>query len=152
MPNRTATPERLAAVDALGPVAHLVAPNRIHSLGVEPWRQRYPDARVWLSPRFLERHPDQVHAGVLGDQPPSDWRGQLDQAVFGGSSFLDEVIMDDAGNKMFVCSDTDYCRERVEQGFTAENPEGQQGLTPEHNQAQHESKTQDDTKAEEMAL
>lgn len=67
-------------------------------------------------------------------------------------SFLDEVIMDDAGNKMFVCSDTDYCRERVEQGFTAENPEGQQGLTPEPNQAQQENKKQDDTKAEEMAL
>ncbi len=32
-------------------------------------------------------------------------------------SFLDEVITDDNGSKMFVCSDTDYCRERVEQGF-----------------------------------
>ena len=27
-------------------------------------------------------------------------------------SYLDEVIMDDAGNRMFVCSDTDYCRSR----------------------------------------
>ncbi len=28
------------------------------------------------------------------------------------SSFLDEVITDDKGGRMFVCSDTDYCRER----------------------------------------
>jgi alpha-D-ribose 1-methylphosphonate 5-phosphate C-P lyase len=25
-------------------------------------------------------------------------------------SYLDEVITDDAGGRMFVCSDTDYCR------------------------------------------
>ena len=31
-------------------------------------------------------------------------------------SYLDEVIMDDAGNRMFVCSDTDYCRTRCEAG------------------------------------
>jgi alpha-D-ribose 1-methylphosphonate 5-phosphate C-P lyase len=29
-------------------------------------------------------------------------------------SFLDEVITDDAGGRMFVCSDTDYCRSRSE--------------------------------------
>ncbi|ANP37458.1 carbon-phosphorus lyase complex subunit PhnJ [Phaeobacter gallaeciensis] len=31
-------------------------------------------------------------------------------------SYLDEVILDDAGNRMFVCSDTDYCRSRREAG------------------------------------
>ncbi|MDO5659026.1 MAG: alpha-D-ribose 1-methylphosphonate 5-phosphate C-P-lyase PhnJ, partial [Paracoccus sp. (in: a-proteobacteria)] len=28
-------------------------------------------------------------------------------------SYLDEVITDDAGGRMFVCSDTDYCRARA---------------------------------------
>jgi alpha-D-ribose 1-methylphosphonate 5-phosphate C-P lyase len=31
-------------------------------------------------------------------------------------SYLDEVITDDAGGRMFVCSDTDYCRARREAG------------------------------------
>ncbi len=31
-------------------------------------------------------------------------------------SYLDEVILDDAGNRMFVCSDTDYCRSRRAEG------------------------------------
>ncbi|MFK7943206.1 MAG: alpha-D-ribose 1-methylphosphonate 5-phosphate C-P-lyase PhnJ [Paracoccaceae bacterium] len=31
-------------------------------------------------------------------------------------SYLDEVIMDDDGGRMFVCSDTDYCRERRDAG------------------------------------
>ncbi|MGP4843957.1 alpha-D-ribose 1-methylphosphonate 5-phosphate C-P-lyase PhnJ [Marinobacter sp. 1Y8] len=29
-------------------------------------------------------------------------------------SFLDEVVTDDQGGRLFVCSDTDYCRTRVE--------------------------------------
>lgn len=34
-----------------------------------------------------------------------------------GDSYLDEVIVDDAGGRMFVCSDTDYCETRQLQGF-----------------------------------
>lgn len=30
-------------------------------------------------------------------------------------SYLDEVITDDAGGRMFVCSDTDYCAQRAEE-------------------------------------
>jgi alpha-D-ribose 1-methylphosphonate 5-phosphate C-P lyase len=29
-----------------------------------------------------------------------------------GDSYLDEVITDDAGHRMFVCSDTDFCEQR----------------------------------------
>ena len=33
-------------------------------------------------------------------------------------SYLDEVVTDDAGGRMFVCSDTDYCEGRRAEGFT----------------------------------
>ncbi len=33
------------------------------------------------------------------------------------NSYLDEVITNDAGGRMFVCSDTDYCRKRREAGY-----------------------------------
>ncbi len=29
-------------------------------------------------------------------------------------SYLDEVVLDDTGKRMFVCSDTDYCRQQSE--------------------------------------
>ncbi len=35
-------------------------------------------------------------------------------------AYLDEVIMDDIGTRMFVCSDTDYCRERRDAGHVGE--------------------------------
>ncbi len=33
-------------------------------------------------------------------------------------SYLDEVVTDDAGGRIHVCSDTDYCRQRREDGHT----------------------------------
>ncbi|SMX34329.1 alpha-D-ribose 1-methylphosphonate 5-phosphate C-P-lyase PhnJ [Actibacterium lipolyticum] len=33
-------------------------------------------------------------------------------------TYLDEVIIDDAGGRMFVCSDTDYCAKRRAEGHT----------------------------------
>ncbi|GAB3476352.1 alpha-D-ribose 1-methylphosphonate 5-phosphate C-P-lyase PhnJ [Polaromonas eurypsychrophila] len=33
-------------------------------------------------------------------------------------SFLDEMIVDDAGSRLFVCSDSDYCGERRDTGHT----------------------------------
>jgi alpha-D-ribose 1-methylphosphonate 5-phosphate C-P lyase len=38
-------------------------------------------------------------------------------------SYLDEVITDDAGGTMYVCSDSDYCAERREAGHV-----GHQGV------------------------
>jgi alpha-D-ribose 1-methylphosphonate 5-phosphate C-P lyase len=37
-----------------------------------------------------------------------------------GDSYLDEVIMDDDGTRMFVCSDTDYCESRRAAGHLGE--------------------------------
>ena len=37
-----------------------------------------------------------------------------------GESFLDEILTDDRGGRMFVCSDTDYCAQRQAAGHTAD--------------------------------
>ena len=34
-----------------------------------------------------------------------------------GDSFLDEIVLDNAGRREFICSDSDYCQARVAQGF-----------------------------------
>ncbi|TCS64289.1 alpha-D-ribose 1-methylphosphonate 5-phosphate C-P-lyase PhnJ [Varunaivibrio sulfuroxidans] len=43
-------------------------------------------------------------------------------------SYLDEIVIDDAGARMHVCSDTDYCRERREAGHGGA-PETTDGAT-----------------------
>jgi len=41
-----------------------------------------------------------------------------------GDSFLDEVVMNDRGGRLFVCSDTDYCTERREAGHRGDGGAG----------------------------
>ncbi len=46
------------------------------------------------------------------------------------ASYLDEVIIDDAGGRMFVCSDTDFCASRRAEGHVGRlgTPAGEGGL------------------------
>ncbi|MGE5148121.1 MAG: alpha-D-ribose 1-methylphosphonate 5-phosphate C-P-lyase PhnJ [Candidatus Eiseniibacteriota bacterium] len=51
------------------------------------------------------------------DHPFAIERWEDSCALCGASdSYLDEMIVDDEGGRMFVCSDTDYCRERQAAG------------------------------------
>ncbi|SDK43799.1 alpha-D-ribose 1-methylphosphonate 5-phosphate C-P lyase [Aliiruegeria lutimaris] len=53
------------------------------------------------------------------DHPFVPSKADHDCALCGaGNSYLDEVIVDDEGGRMFVCSDTDFCRSRREEGHS----------------------------------
>lgn len=79
-------------VAALGPVQHLVAPNKLHHLFLTPWRERFPAARLQLAPGLAKKRPDLAAGGELGDAPDPAWAGELDQVVFRGSFALEEVV------------------------------------------------------------
>ncbi|MEO1191603.1 MAG: DUF4336 domain-containing protein [Pseudomonadota bacterium] len=85
------TPERQDTVKALGPVEHLVAPNKIHSLGIQPWKRLCPAATVWVSPAFSQRHPDLPADAVLSNDVDAPWRSEIDLRVIDGHRVLDEV-------------------------------------------------------------
>jgi len=44
------------------------------------------------------------------------------------SSYLDEIIMDDKGTKMFVCSDTNHCNERMVKGHKGSRKESTENV------------------------
>ncbi len=52
------------------------------------------------------------------DDHPFEVQTWEDACALCGSaeSFLDEIVTDDRGGRLFLCSDTDYCRERREAG------------------------------------
>lgn len=55
------------------------------------------------------------------DHPFERYRHDAACEICGATeSYLDEVVIDDRGGRMFVCSDTDYCEQRA--GKTAERP------------------------------
>ena len=78
-------------VRALGPVRHLVSPNKLHHLFLAAWKAKFPDAKLWGTASTVVRFGELEFAGALTDDPPPDWAGQIDQYHFDNSRFLDEV-------------------------------------------------------------
>ncbi|MBY0401821.1 DUF4336 domain-containing protein, partial [Myxococcota bacterium] len=68
-----ATPELVREVAALGRVAHLVAPNRLHHLFVGEWKRRFPDAAIHVAPGLERKRADLPIDSVLGDRSDPSW-------------------------------------------------------------------------------
>jgi hypothetical protein len=86
------TPRLEEEVRALGPVRHLVSPNKLHHLFLAAWKSAFPDAKLWGTASTIARFPDMHFDGALAGDPPPDWAGQIDQYHFTNSRFLDEVV------------------------------------------------------------
>lgn len=80
------------AVSALGEVAFLVAPNRLHHIFVDDWARRFPAARVYAAPgvaEAAERFPEDY--ALLGDEAPAEWGGAIEQVALRGR-FMTEIV------------------------------------------------------------
>ena len=98
-----------AAVDALGPVRHLVSPNKLHYAHIAAWKQRYPDAIAWASPGVRERAASQKievsFDADLGDAPEPAWAAELDQLHFRGSRVFEEVVFLHRASSTLILTD-----------------------------------------------
>jgi hypothetical protein len=79
-------------VDRLGPVRHLVSPNKIHHLYLQAWKTAYPRARLWGPASTIRKRPDLTFGEPLRDDPPAEWGPDFDQAWFRGSVLMDEIV------------------------------------------------------------
>jgi len=86
------TDELANAVEAIGPVRHIVSPNKIHHLFMAEWAERWPEARVYAPPGLAIRRPDLRFDAELGDEPDPAWATDIDQVIFRGSLFMEEVV------------------------------------------------------------
>jgi hypothetical protein len=86
------TTEIESAVRALGPVRHIVSPNKLHRLFLGEWQAAFPDAKLWGTPSTVAKCRDLAFFGTLVDDPPLGWAKQIDQFYFTNSPFMDELI------------------------------------------------------------
>jgi hypothetical protein len=86
------TDDLARAVKAIGPVRHVVSPNKIHHLFLKEWADRWPDARVYAPPGLAKRKPELHFDAELGDTADSAWAEEIDQTIFHGSFAMDEVV------------------------------------------------------------
>ena len=91
------TPALKEALQALGPIGHLVAPNLAHWMFLRDWQRALPDAVVWAAPGVRQRGAVR-RSGLqidreLGAQAPADWADEITQvAVPGGAGFVEIAL------------------------------------------------------------
>ena len=96
-------------LDALGKVAYLISPNKIHYAYIADWKKRYPHAQTWSSPGVEERAKSQnvkvVFDAPLTDKAPDLWSDEIDQLIFKGSSVIEEVVFFHKSTKTLIVTD-----------------------------------------------
>ncbi|WP_188762259.1 DUF4336 domain-containing protein [Sandarakinorhabdus glacialis] len=84
--------ELQVAIDRLGPVRYIVAPNTLHHMFVGEWQTAYPAAKSHAVPALRTKRPDLKWDRDLEDVPGTEWSNQIDQVVVGGNRITTEVV------------------------------------------------------------
>ena len=85
------TQELADEVEAIGPIRHIVSPNKIHHLFLNEWAEHWPDARLYAPPGLARKKPELRFFAELDDRPSPSWAADIDQAAFRGSLAMDEI-------------------------------------------------------------
>jgi hypothetical protein len=104
-PLRLTAPLR-QAVEALGPVRFLVAPNKYHHLFIGEWMAAWPQARAYAAPGLPEKRKDLRFHAVLSEEVPSEWAGQIDVRPWRGAPMLGEVVFFHRASRTLVLTDS----------------------------------------------
>lgn len=91
--------------DALGPVAHIVAPNHLHHLHLGGWAAAYPEATFHAPPGLRAKRPDIAFHRDLGDAPDPAWAGQIDQVIMRGNRITEEVVFFHSASRTVLFTD-----------------------------------------------
>ena len=99
------TPELATAVEAIGPVGHIVSPNKIHHLFLGDWAERWPKARLYAPPGLARRRPGLRFHAELADEPDPAWAAEIDQVIFRGSFAMEEVAFFHRASRTAIIGD-----------------------------------------------
>lgn len=86
-------PARRAAVEALGTVRHLYAPNTFHHLWLGAWAAAFPAALVHAPAGLRQKRPDLRIDRVHGEALPAGFAGALDELRIEGFRLEESVLI-----------------------------------------------------------
>ena len=99
------TSENAAQLNALGPVRWVVAPSRAHHLYAGDYSKAYPDAKLYGAPGLAEKRSDLKFDGVLSDDAPAAWTNEIEQHLFRGAPYLNEVLFFHKPTRTLISTD-----------------------------------------------
>ena len=87
------TPARRAAIEALGPVAHLYAPNLFHHRWLGDWAAAFPAARVHAPAGLARKRPDLRIDRTQGETPEPAFAGVVDELPIDGFRLRETALL-----------------------------------------------------------
>jgi Domain of unknown function (DUF4336) len=94
-----------AAVDALGNVAFVVAPNRFHHLFVGQWHNAYPHCQVHVTRGLEKKRADLTITSVLSPAQPLDFSAEIAHIPIEGFNFASEVVFFHKRSRTLITTD-----------------------------------------------
>jgi uncharacterized protein DUF4336 len=112
------TPERRAAVQDLGRVEHLYAPNTQHHMWIGEWADSFPTARVHAPAGLAKKRPElRVDRVIDAATPESDFAGVVDEIRIDGFR-LEESVLVHRPTRTLVVADLVHNVGRPTHGWT----------------------------------
>ena len=93
------------AIDRLGPVRHIIAPNGLHHLYVGAWQDAYPAAKTHGVAHLRTKRPDLRWDGDLGDTPAAAWAPDIDQVLIPGTRSTTEAVFFHRASRTAIFTD-----------------------------------------------
>ena len=107
--------ETRRGLDAIGEVRAVVAPSRAHHLFVAEYVKAWPSAKLYGPPGLVGDIPDfRARFGarrdlkldsILDDEPAREWAGQIEQHLFKGAPWLNEVVFFYPSSRTLIFTD-----------------------------------------------
>lgn len=96
------TDERRSAVESLGTVAHLYAPNTFHHMWIGEWSRAFPEARVHGPSALRAKRPDLRIDRLHDQEPPGGLAATLEEVHIDGFRLEESVLVHRASKTLFV--------------------------------------------------
>jgi hypothetical protein len=93
------------AIDALGEVGWLIAPNTLHDLFLTEWQRAYPAAAIYAPPGLREKRKDLRFSRDLSNGSATPWPGEIEYAVVDGNLITTEAVFFHAGSRTVLFTD-----------------------------------------------
>lgn len=111
------TRERVDALQKLGPVRYVVAPNKAHHLFFLAFLQAHPAAQGYIAAGLGSKRPDLGGFGEVPHDPP--WGAEIQGFFIEGLPILNETAWFHGDSGTLVLTDLLFCFSEANRGLTA---------------------------------
>ena len=99
------TPALRDAIDALGAVEYLVAPNRLHHLYALSCATQYPSAQLFVAPNLKSKNAALGDFPLIPTESAAPWREDLDSVFVAGNAELNETVFLHRSSNTLIITD-----------------------------------------------